>query len=353
MTYLALLKSVDYGSFAVQNQGQLPYRIDALQDAGFALRFSDSRFRWPWNDHRLNAIATRIGPILETISQFSAVWRSPVTLAMFESQGHLLALLRSVVRPLRTRRLVIVACWLADIAPSLSNRRRALYRRIYREVDLVVVFSTNQRAILERELDISAARIAVVPFGIDVSEFAQSTVSESGCVVAVGRDAGRDWPTFFTAVEGTEWDVKVACRTRQVANLVVPREVGLLGYIERDRYRALLASASVVVIATQNRAYPTGQSVMLEAMSMGKACVVTQTAAMAEYAIDEVNCLTVPLGDSDSLRTAISRLLADDSLRQKIGNEARAHVEATFNARSMWQAIGASINELAGAAQGH
>ena len=288
------------------------------------------------------------GPLVETIAQWRSIRRSPATLAMFESQGHVLALARSVAPRRSKRHLVIIACWLAEIAPQLSPRKRAIYRHMYRAVDLVIVFSSNQPAILTRELGIPPERIMVLPFGIDTDEFADIAVQETGTVVAVGRDAGRDWETFFKAVDGSGWDVKVACRPRLLGDLRVPSEVDLLGYVDREHYRNLLASASVVVISTDVRTYPTGQTVLLEAMAMGKPCVVTDTAAMRDYATDGVNCLTVPVADARALHSAIARLLGDPTLRERLGRGGEDTVTSNGNARAMWRAVGAAIGELDG-----
>ena len=240
-----------------------------------------------------------------------------------------------------------MACWLAEVVLRLTAPKRAIYRRMYRAVDLVIVFSANQRSILSKELGIPPHRIAIVPFGIDADEFCGLAVEETGSVVAVGRDAGRDWPTFFKAVAGTGWNVKVACRQHLLVGLQMPTEVDLLGYVDRVRYGNLVAGATVVVIATQDLAYPTGQSVLLEAMASGKACVVTETEAMSDYAFNGVNCLTVPQGDEYALRSAVSRLLGDSDLRRLIGNGAREFVMSTCNVRAMWRSVGRLMVDLA------
>ena len=284
--------------------------------------------------------------MIETVLQAPSIIRSPITLAMFESQAHPLALIRSLVPGRRRRHLVVVACWLADLVPNLSPRKRSIYRRMYRHVDAVIVFSANQRAILASELGIDPEKIECVEYGIDANEFKGVAVSESGTVVAVGRDGGRDWETLLRAVDGTGWDVRVACRPKSLEGLTIPDNVTVLGYLAKPEYRELLGAASAVVIATRDCAYPSGQTVLLEAMSLGKSCVVTQTAAMSDYAIDGDNCLTVPAADADALRVAIRRLLADAHLRSHLGRGGKRSVANQFNAEAMWRAIGSKLKSL-------
>jgi glycosyltransferase involved in cell wall biosynthesis len=293
----------------------------------------------------------RLGaPWMQTAAMLPTRWSPSCTgtLAFFESEGHALALARSFVpRLLRQRHpLVVVTCWLGDLAPRLSRTRRALYRCAYRGVDRVVVFSGNQAPILQDAYGIDSSKIRVVDFGVDVREVHGVAVSEDGGVVAVGRDAGRDWATFLAAVEGTDWPVHLATRPRSLEGLTLPPNVTMHGYVDRRRYLELLAGATVVVVPTLDRAYPTGQTVLLEAMALGKACIVTATAAMEGYLRPDVDCLTVGLGDIDALRQAIGELLGDPARRTRLGEQARASVAARFTAERMWSAIADVLSEL-------
>ena len=169
--------------------------------------------------------------MLQTVLLGRSVWRAPVTLAMFESEGHFLALVRSLTSRLprlggrrRTRGLVIIACWLTELCETATPAMLARYRRLYRHVDRIIVFSPNQRAPLSEWLDVSIDRIIAVPFGIDARGF-DLTTDDDGTVLAVGRDKGRDWPTLLAAVAGTGWPVTVVCRPEQLGDVAVPDEV--------------------------------------------------------------------------------------------------------------------------------
>ncbi len=333
---VALLKSGNFTRAAAAHPGRLPYRVELLERWGYRSSWTDDHLTRRWR-----------GPWAQTWQTRSARRRADVTLAMFESEGHPAALLRSFV-PARLRRghLVIVSCWLGELLRRASPTKLALYRRIYRGVDLVTVFSENQVAILAELLGLPAHRVAVVSFGVDIDELDRLDVSEDGSVLAVGRDLGRDWPTLLAAVDGTGWTVRVATRAHQIDGQRIPPEVTLLGTVSREEYLNLLAAASVVVIATHELAYPTGQSVLLEAMALGKACVVTQTPAMLDYATPGVNCLTARPGEHDDLRVQIQRLLDDSTLRRTIGATAKERVHRSFTAASMWGQIAATLDGL-------
>ena len=135
---LVILKTPAFAPWAAAHCGRLPYGIDALRDHGFELRWTDAHLGRPWTSRPLRdlvRLVERTGThVVQTLLLAPHIVRAPTTLAMFESEGHFLALVRSFL-PARLRRrhkLVIVACWLSEIAPGLSARKLRLYRRLYR-----------------------------------------------------------------------------------------------------------------------------------------------------------------------------------------------------------------------------
>jgi glycosyltransferase involved in cell wall biosynthesis len=324
---------------------RLPYSADALTEHDIALEFPDAHRRSPWRRPRVRSVVRALeglsAPFLQTLLAAPMLRRSDVVLGLFESQANAICLLRALrIRPYARPRLVVVSCWLAMDLERFGRARRALYRWSYRRVDHLVFFSQNQAAIYRDMLGLGAERLAFVPFGVDHRFFAPIDEPDGDYVLAVGRDRGRDWATLFDAVEGMSLAVKVACRREDIAGLRVPENVEVLGVVDRERYRQLTGRARVVVVATLPRAYPSGQSVLLESMAMARCCVVTDTPAIRDYVVDGVNAIAVPPADSNALRAAIGSAAVDDALRSQIGRSARQAVEERFNAEAMWEHIG-------------
>lgn len=327
--------------------GELPYRIDELAGGGWEPEWDDRVFR-SRSRGLLRAVEARTAPFAQALQTARRRRRADAVLAIFESEGHGLALARRILGRGRPP-LVIVACWLADLVQDGGGRRVALYRQLYRAVDAVVVFSGNQRDVLERRLGIPPERVHVVRFGVDLDALAGVERRDGGRVVAVGRDLGRDWATLLAAAEGATWELDLVTRPAQLEGLAVPDNVTVHPKLPFDRYLALLGGASVVVVPTEVREYPTGQTVLLEAMALAKACVVTATPAMSEYVVDGVTALTVPPHDAAALRTAVDRLMADAALRASVGDAAGRAEAAAGGAAAMWRAIAGVLDEVAGA----
>lgn len=352
---VAVLKSPDYGRFRDRrDDGGLPYRIDYLRHYGYVPSFSDVRYRTPWNAPPVRSALDKLEagavPILQTVAMAPRIARSDAVLAMFESEGHLLAMARALRLPLSRRPpMVVISCWLASLLPAAGPRRLAWYRRMYQAVDAIAVFSTNQREPLARLLDVDEEVVRYVPFGVDSDWFAPGSPGEDdGFVLAVGRDRGRDWPTLLAAARATGLPTKIACRPSDIAGLDIPDNVEVLGYVGVEAYRSLLHRARVSVVTTFDVPYPSGQTVALESMAAGKATVATRTPSLADYLDDGVNALTVPAGDAPALAEAITGIFADRARRERLGSGGRAAVEETFNARAMWGAVAAILDEVRG-----
>ena len=223
---------------------------------------------------------------------------------------------------------------------------------MYRRVDHIVVFSENQRAELGSLLDRPIDSISAVPFGVaSVDEPHHDHVNqvETNDVVAVGRDKGRDWATLLRAVDGRPWRVRLITRPEQLADtdVPVPSNVTVTPTVSRDEYLDALRGARVVVVPTFDLAYPTGQTVLIEAMSLGKAVVVTDTPAMSGYVRNGIDSLTVPLAEPDALAAAIESLLVDEGLRKRLGEAGRQRARTEGLATLMWQRISANCHRAA------
>jgi glycosyltransferase involved in cell wall biosynthesis len=96
-----------------------------------------------------------------------------------------------------------------------------------------------------------------------------------------------------------------------------------LGFVPRAQLGELYDRAGVVVLASQMEGLP---NVVLEAMAHGKVVIATPVGGIPSIVEDGVTGFLVPVGDVVALRETIKRVLADDVLRRRVGNAARARV---------------------------
>ncbi len=95
-----------------------------------------------------------------------------------------------------------------------------------------------------------------------------------------------------------------------------------------DDVPAYLAAADIYVLPSETEGLPNS---LLEAMSAGLAVVATSVGGTPDVIEHGVDGLLVEPGNSEMLRSALVKLLGDDSLRQDLGRSARQKVVSSYS----------------------
>jgi glycosyltransferase involved in cell wall biosynthesis len=104
----------------------------------------------------------------------------------------------------------------------------------------------------------------------------------------------------------------------QVAALGIEKRVHFVGFQTNPEY--WLEAIDIYVLPSQSEGLPVA---ILEAMAKGIPTVATRVRGTTDLIEDNVNGLLVPLADPPALGAAIRRLLDDESLRARLGHQAR------------------------------
>ncbi|MCW2738255.1 glycosyltransferase family 4 protein [Nocardioides sp.] len=317
----------------------LPYGVDALEDLGWELRGARRAIDPRWRKVR-DVVEHRAGFTIErALRGIGEARRSDVVLALLEQQGAAASVMRRAkVPPYGSTPLVIWSVWLAEeLRAADAGTRRRLAER-YAGADLITHMSVHETEILEAA-GIGRDRTLAVRFGVNDDFYTPGTGERDIDLLAVGQDRGRDYETLFEAVRGTDLVLHLVCRPENVAGLDVPDNVRMLGVVPLEHYRTLLQRARVVAVPTRDLAYPTGQSVALEAAASGACVAVTGTRAMRDYFEDGATGRLVDVADVEGWRTLLVELREDEGQRERLGAAARLSAETRFSARMMWADI--------------
>jgi glycosyltransferase involved in cell wall biosynthesis len=339
--------------------GALPYGLQHLAGS-FRLTWPTAHQRRLWQT-RIPRIAggviRRRAPGLQgslvsccSLSQLAA---SDVALSVFEDSGLGFARWQALASRVPGFSLphVMIACWLAEDSQHMTSAQLVSIRRSVPSISQVIVFSENQISILADFLGMPPESISVVPFGVDTQYYSASAVdgqAGGAGVVAVGGDSRRDYATLIAAARIANLPVTLVCYPRNIAGLDLPPQIRLRGDIRHEEYRRLLLAADLVVTPTIAPAYPSGQSVVLEAMSLGRATLTTDSPAMREYVTDGVDGALVPPRDPALMAELIGDLLADDDRRQSLGTTAAKTVRASFDLEHLWQNVAKVLDAASG-----
>lgn len=221
-----------------------------------------------------------------------------------------------------------------------------------RLVDHVVTVSRFVAAYLA-SAGVPAARITVVPTGIDLARYpadasgtlrAELGLAETallvGTVAILRRKKGHAelleaipavllrFPEahFVFAGDGPQHDNLA----RRIAELDLGGNVHLLG-LRRDVVN-VLASLDLFVLPTHQEALGTA---FIEAGAMGLAAIGSAVDGVPEIVGAGETGQLVPVNDPPALAAAIIALLADPALRRRLGAEARRKVAAQFSREAM------------------
>jgi glycosyltransferase involved in cell wall biosynthesis len=255
-----------------------------------------------------------------------------------------------------------LACSLGAVSPRpllVASRRvdfhvrgNQLSRLKYRQVDLFIAASNAIRAMLLED-GIPADRVLTVHEGVDVDRvlaIAPASVHEQfwlpphvrivGNVAALVPHKGQRYlveaaPVVLERVPEARFlilgDGELrASLEQQIHHLHLDKHVLLAGF--RSDVLALLKTFDLFVMCSVTEGLGTS---LLDAMSASRAIVASRTGGIPEVVEEGRTGLLVPPRDSRALADAITRLLADNELRTRMGEAGLARVRERFSVDRM------------------
>jgi glycosyltransferase involved in cell wall biosynthesis len=244
---------------------------------------------------------------------------------------------------------------------AYPERRRALHA-----FDRVIAVSASVGQRLREEFALPAARLAIVPNGVEVEALAAAVAREE----AAAGDRGDARTLLVTGRLHAEKGVAVLLQAmtllapqRQAPRLLIagegparpalerlaaarlPRgEVTFAGFVAPEALPRLLAQADLYIFpSTCDEGMPLA---LLEAMAAGLAIVASRVAGVIDAVRDGDEALLVPPGDAPALAGAIATLLADPARARALGRAAQARCRREFDAQRMKRDLTLELTRL-------
>lgn len=230
-----------------------------------------------------------------------------------------------------------------EINPDKTPAQIAVQRAAYTVAHKVVAnsYAAADRLLAER---VPARKISVVPNGLNFAQFkpreqrarlrkvivVANMRSEKGHDVLIDAAArllpGVPDATFECVGGGPEHDTLLA----KAASRGLSNAFTFLGH--REDVPARLHAADIFVLPSRSEAFPNS---VLEAMAAGMPVVASGVGGILEIVDEGRTGLLVPPGDAEALADRLGRLMADPALGAKLGDTARADVEARYSFERM------------------
>ena len=235
----------------------------------------------------------------------------------------------------------------------LGSAYRPILERVLDRVDLIIAGSPNMVEHSEL-LAPRADKCRVVPYGIDTSLYAETPELAARAatlrgghsrpvVLFVGRlvyykgagvliDAAEHVDADFVLIGRGPLEGEL--RAKAVARGISDR-ITFLPPQPDDQLAAWYHAADVFALPSVARSEAFGL-VQIESHASGTPVVSTDLTTGVPFAnLHDVTGLTVPVGDSQALADALNRLLGDESLRARLGAQARERATGDFTIERM------------------
>ena len=241
------------------------------------------------------------------------------------------------------------------IGHHLTSRAKVRLMRRLRAHDRmtrILVHSHRQQQLAHRRLGIPESKLAFVPYCADTDFWRPDGAEEERLVVAAGREH-RDYANLAAACGELDAQVFVAAgsvhspsatSTRYPQTWPANFAHGYANYVE---LRDLYSRASVVVVPVVETDFQAGVTTLLEAMSCGKAVVMTATSGHSGVVEDGLTGICVPPGDPSELRDAVRFLLDNPRERARLGRAARDAVLDTYSVEIYAERLAGHLTDLA------
>lgn len=234
-------------------------------------------------------------------------------------------------------------------ATVLGHRKdiRRSYRLLARDAKRVICGSRHFAGLLE-DLGFPAAKIEVIPCGIEMEGFSAQGEKDHNLIIAVGRLtrkkrpdiairafalARKERPSLRLEIIG-EGGQRTACEDA-IRQLGLESSVTLLGARSHHEVKARLAGAGIFIqhsVTSENGDQESQGISLLEAMASGLPVVTTDHNGFSEAVTHGETGYLSPEGDVEAMADNILRLANDSELARRFGRAGRARIESQFDA---------------------
>ena len=292
--------------------GQHLWGTMALEAAGYEVVYSN----FGGKQSALERFSRRMRGRVGNLAQEAEALRSHANVLYAADPGSLILLpQRRYVAPI-----------VAIVHPTAPPPKRFLaYKAIGRYKEVLC----HSQHIYEEVLRIpgrSASNTSVLPWGPDLRFPGYAKSEDGGFVVAVGK-TGRDYSVLRLATQREKIPLRVHEGPQRPFVEVLPD----------------LQHASVLAIPLQNPLAMNGLTELNDALALSKPVVMTRSPTALDVDIEAIGCgIWVDVGDVDGWQRALSELMSDGELRDRMGRAGRRFAEQGWNQ----QCYGARVVEI-------
>jgi len=224
-----------------------------------------------------------------------------------------------------------------------AGKKRYIFKafNLFSRIDGVIAYSQTQTNFAKDFLKVPDYKLHRIDFQVDQLFYTDSPdASSRHGIVSIGREL-RDYPTFIEAVRGLDINITIVAsspwsrRKDETKNRDLPANIELKKGLTSEELRKLYRLCQMVVIPLQNVDSPAGVTSLLEAQSVNRPVIITNTIGIQDSLTEDGQVLT-KLENAKDLREKIEKFMQNPDYAQKIS---QAGHDETLAKRTMDQYV--------------
>jgi glycosyltransferase involved in cell wall biosynthesis len=235
--------------------------------------------------------------------------------------------------------------WSFNIGVLPEGLKKSVSRIALRRVDKFVVHSRAEIVACSNWLQVATERFEFVPLQRPVAAITVAEEKNAPFIISMGS-AGRDYSLLFRVLEDLPYRAIVVAGKHAVAGLKIPANVELRSGLSIGECHGLLQQARLSVTPIGNTKTASGQVTLVDAMTFGKAQVVTRCPGSVDYVDHGKQALLVEPGDFHSLKDAVRCLWEQETMRYSFGVSGRERMIAEFSDEAGGRHLGRILDAL-------
>ncbi len=234
------------------------------------------------------------------------------------------------------------------VRPGMRKYADYKIRKALNKLDHIFFFGEADQKQAIEYFNIQKDKTSLFQFGVDTDFWVPKTKGDENYVLSVGSDRNRDYDTLTSL--STNIPIKILTKLPIIIQSNKNIELIKGNYFNspvtdlvlRDMYQKAL----MVVVPVHDVYQPSGYSVTLQAMSCGKAVILSDFKGLWDrnLFVSNKNCILVPPNNPIELKKAIDKINLDCDLRNEIEKSARETAKKYFNLQRMNSGIKNIIN---------
>lgn len=210
------------------------------------------------------------------------------------------------------------------------------YKKILRNTDIFISYSRVEIEFFKKEMGI-IKKIKYIPLATDWNYFSQKSKVTKSTICAVGTESGRDYKTFFKAIEKLPISVEVACHPDNIKGLKIPPNVKIHLNIPVEEVLKIYQRSIISVVCCTERYRSSGQMVFLESAAAGLPIIASKIQGLttAFNVIDKKHLLYVEPENVSDLKEKISFLINNPHMRKALGANASSYVKVNCTTKHL------------------